>query len=294
MYQVIQPIIANPIYHITLESKPSIEELRIIYNFVNNIPESGFKYNEFLRLINFHPQIIGPLLDVLPFSHLIKLVMRYDFFHNYWDDIMINRIIGRTNKRLENKIIAEVDYTNELINLNNMFNIRYNFTDKYFLPRWYNYLTDYYIGTNMVLFLACHGPIHEPKFIIYPRLNKIELTIFSTREDYISTAETIDYIIVSMTACIFYIRKFCYPDMETLLFTTKEGIIIDIDNIWCKAETYQLFDGDLLSNVSHIQDTAGELFTFSTRIIPTIKRPKIKPTICYTCKRIYDPIYRII
>lgn len=152
----------------------------------------------------------------------------------------------------------------------------------------------------MSLFLACRYPVYEPKFVIYPRVNKIELSVFSSQDDYVSTTETTEYIIVTMSTCAFYIRKFCYPDLATLLLTTKESIIIDIErslssrkaNIWCKAETYQLFDDDISSIVPTIEDEVEEPLTFGTRI-NLGRAQELKPTLCYICKRVYDPIYKV-
>lgn len=305
MYRVIQPIIENPFYELNLYNADNLstERLRVLSTIVTSKfnprdVSNTFKSQTCLRLINKDPALLGPLLDVLPFSYLIDLVIEYDFLHNYWNASLIKRVLNRSDERLKMKIMANTNYTDELVNLNNMCNLQYNFTDKVFAHRLhkYRFLDDYYLGTALVLYMSSRNiGMTTPEFVIYPRGPKIDLNLFSTQSGYQGVVEDSDYLIVTTSDEIFYVSKYSYPDLGHLLLTTSEGIIFDRGQIWCKPIFYQLLDfkpNVILSQLRQKpKEDRREIFIFPSKRVNQVALPKFKVATCYMCKQIYDPIY---
>ncbi|CAH6419756.1 Dehydrogenase/oxidoreductase [uncultured virus] len=319
MYRVIQSIIANPIYPLQIVDKPSIDTLRRLSNF----SKSPFKLKACLRLLNTDPGCLGPLLHTLPFTYLIELVIKYDFLHNYWSEDIIQSILHRSAERFRIKVINNEDYTDDLILMNNMFNLQYNFTDNVFMPRLepYKFLERFYIGTSMTLFLArvqkrgvlLEAPTinqeaiiinqevitinqeNKPDFLIYPRDIKVNLKIFIDHSDFENIEECPKYLIVTMRQYRFLIPRFYYSNIGTLLLTTEEGLVIDGDKIWATPKFYQTLGNEVLSNrnISMIHNEEVKPFKYHSKTMGSPTIPKFKTFYCYICKKPSDPVYSV-
>jgi len=297
MNRLIEILTPDKVYHLDLNQLLNPNDLIITTNFLkrdNRIPKKNVKF------IKRNYSCLLSTIKLLSFSEILQMYQEYNFLRNYWDQDIINYLITRSRIRLNIKILSGLPYDNELVILNNSYNLSYNFTFRVFQKRYHivkNLLPDidldrYFLGTNIILDIANNyffRNIDKNQHIwkLYSKDPSISLN--NNGQNFYQSKD--DYTIYKINNITVIISPKFYAHMGEIFFDTNEDIIYDpeLNHILSRPSFYQSLEGPLQPLSCEYQEPLKVYKWEKRKIKPYHMKPKEKFTRCYVCKKLFDP-----
>ena len=283
MYRVLESIKVNNLYKLEPYTLTP-NDINLILDFINhNITEKTF-----MSFSKRHNNYILHALKYIPISILLNVYLDYNYLLNYITDELYSYIIKKSNERFAVRLFLEKDYLPELIKLNDFIGNIYNFSDNYLLKRLVKFKNmfdfidwdKYYLGSDIILLLALKK---QPGGII--KLYSKDKQITLKKSKYYKTLDN-NYV-CEYNDFTFLIHCNYYHNLGELLLE-KEMIVCDKSDIYCKLETYQKLEQEIvLTPVQLNKDLLVPMKGLNARFTK-YKYHKLQLSYCYVCKQYYD------
>ena len=304
-YQIISNLQPLNIYHIKNDINYSYDSIIKVYELLNKNSEITInKLTSFLKKNN-KSDIFTLIINLIEYPLLIKWVYELNVMRYYWNDTIIINLINL------NKYTLKIHYFNKnyelgyknLINLNNQYNIYYNYID-YLLIKKYNFLKNIlsinlkkifkFIDDNFFenivfgsdfVYLIGHKDI---KTIIK---ENISITLYVTNS--ISFHKETEYkykypyYYVQIDNITIRIYEFRYDINDIILYGYDDAIFISCNKkILCNAKFYQQLENiyiqyEKYENLKNLKGYALKIK--ENNIISSSNFQK-----CYICKKYYN------
>lgn len=292
----------QPLNIYTLDSNPikTHEKIMEVYNLLNN---DNLTINKLTRYIkhNNKGDMFTLILNMIPYPILINWVYELNVMRYYWNDNIISKLIEL------NKFTLKILYLNKnydkaykhLIQLNNQYNLYYNYTDNIIQKR-YNIIIGKIIEIfdNILKEYNFDEIIFGSDFVnlignnqFYNNIDK-EYTItmyFKTNIHFKSETELFyKYPYYYLKYNNITIRFFeSNADINDIILYLDNAIYIKTeDKIYCNAKFYQHLENPILNSQIQIKDyKVVKTFTLKLKniLISDSNIPK-----CYQCKKYYN------
>jgi len=290
---ILSYIEATNLYHLETKITHEFKKVVDIYKFMKKYP-CPKKLTNYLKFNNT-PDIFYLLLNIIPFPLLINWYYEVSVLQYYWNDKIINQLVNNNLKQNEiyfwNK---EYDLgLQNLIVLNNQYNLKYNFTEKVLNKRYEKISAE--LKNELDMYLSefnLENSFFGEDFIKSLGLGLTPLQITIYFEDTIKfKKETLvkykyPYYFLETKNYIFKIYQYKKNFNQLILLGITNALIDNKLQIYSNAKFYQS-----LSNSSILTDNIKDLplvKLYNLRFNENTKVSDSNIPRCYICKKCFD------
>lgn len=265
-------------------------------NLVKKLLEKNLTINKITNFIKYYKdgEIFYILLNMINFPLLIEWYYETNILKYYWSDSIIYNLIKSNRNKLKISYFNNGPLKDHLINLNNQFNLNFNYTDT-LLKKKYEYIMNI-IETKLCLYAELPYKFNFGEDFVsllgsnnYKDYLNSDLTITIYSENDIKfknktlLKQKIPYYYLKIDNIIFKIFMYKY-DFNFIMAFKENSLITTEKEIYSNAEFYQNMNFKEKEDIHSYKDI--EIYEIKLKNIVNPSDQNINS--CYICKKFYD------